>query len=187
MLFRRFPKLVCREFPNPEHVKLANNVPGVVEPVLLPPPTPVPSPDCKGAKESGTVTLSFVVDVNGNPRNVMFKSALDDESDLLALKILSQSHFTPAMVDGTPAALGRDVEIHLDTCAERPPGSAITTTRLRVPQTQKFVNWQKAPDEANLSPLIMPADAIADGEHWGDDFTYPKDFAQTRMLNTRGM
>ena len=184
----KFPENLASRVPKPEPVKLANNVPGVAEPVLMPHPAPVPSPDCEGTKESSAVTLSFVVDADGNARNIMFKRAQGDQSDLLALKILSKSHFTPAMINGAAAAFGRDVEMHLDLCAERLPGSSITTTRLRAPQTEKFFNWKNAPDEANLAPLNMPADAIADGEQSGDaSFVYPKNLPQGSMFNTQGM
>ena len=173
-----YPDTVASNLPQPEHVKLYNNVPGTVEPVLLPLQVPPSQAECKGQKGSGTVTLTFVVDANGVPRNVYFKQALANNIDLLALEFLLNSRFQPATFNGAPVAVGRDVEMRLQICNEEQPvsgkNSIKITTKLRSVQDEKISNWRHSPDEANLAPIQMPADAQADHEHIGPDFTPPK-------------
>jgi hypothetical protein len=183
-----FPETSVSNVPPPERVQLVNNLAGVVEPVPISPPLSAYSSQCKGFQESGSVTLAFIVDANGNPRNVMFKNVLENQLDLLALKILLLSRFTPATIDGTPTAFGQDVDIHLDVCTEKQPGSTAEVTRLRSAATQKFVPWRKAPAEANLAPLKMPTDAIADAENVKDGGLVPPiRIPQHRAFDTRGM
>ncbi len=167
-------------------MKLHNNEPEVAEPVLLPQQFPVLSSKCDGAKDTGTVTLSFVIDAKGEPRNVVFKRALGNQIDILALQILLESHFQPAMLNGASIAVGRDAEIHLEVCTEPQPGTINAVTRLCKPQIEKFTDWRHSPGQANLAPLHMPADAQADHEKPGADFTTPKAIAH-RMLDTKGL
>jgi hypothetical protein len=116
----------------------------------------------------------------------MFKQALANQIDLIALQILLDSKFQAAMLNGSPVAVGRDAEIHLQVCIEQQSGSSGEKIRLRTPKTEKFSDWSHAPAEANLAPLPMPTDALADGESPGPAFTQPKSLAH-KMLDTKGM
>jgi hypothetical protein len=181
-----YPDTVNSNLPLPEQVELFNNAPGVVEPVLLPQQLAPLSTKCVGAKDSGTVAFSFVIDANGEPRNVIFKRAIANQIDLLALQILLGSRFQPAMLNGNPVAVGRDVEMHLEVCTEQQIGTTSAVTRLRQLQSEKFAGWNHSPHQANLAPLHMPADAQADHEKRGPDFTTPIDIAH-RTLDAKGM
>ena len=183
----RFPDNPVSNLPVPEKVKLGNDVPGVVPPA---PPALALAPmssDCRGVKDAGTVTLSFIIDSRGEPRNVIFKRALASQVDLLALKILLDSRFQPATVNGSPIAFGRDVEMHLEVCIERQAGAAKEMTRLRTAKDVRFTDWRNAATEASLAPSPMPPDARADGEHPGaDGFTEPKAIAH-KNYDSQGM
>lgn len=181
-----YPETRVSNIPQPERVVLANNAVGLVDPVLIPGETPPLSKDCKGTKDAGSVTLSFVVDATGQPRNVMFKKALANQIDLLALQILLDSRFHPATLNGAPVAVGSDVEIHLQVCIEPKPGTTQELVRLRAPKTEKFMDWQHPPAEANLAPIHMPPDAIADAEKQGPGFSAPKSIA-LNMPDAKGM
>lgn len=182
----QYPETRVSNLPKPEHVELYSDVAGLVEPVLIPGETPPLSSECKGTKDSGAVNLSFIVDAEGQPRNVVFKKALANQIDLLALKILLDSRFQPATLNGSPVAVGRDVEMHLQVCIEQSPGTTDELIRLRSPKTEKFSSWHHAPAEANLAPVPMPADALADAEQPGTGFSTPKTLAN-KMLDAKGM
>jgi len=182
----KFPDTEASNLPEPDRVKLFNDQPGLVEPVLIPLPPLGPSVKCKGVKDSGAVTLSFVIDSSGNPRNVRFKRANANQIDLIALNILPESQFHPATINGTPVAFGRDVEVHLRVCTEQQPGSTSERTRLLLIQEEKFISWRHAPAEVNLAPIHMPPDAQADREKIGNDFTLPTTIA-TRVPDVGGM
>jgi hypothetical protein len=182
----RFPETRVSNLPQPQHVKLYDNIAGLVEPVLIPGETPPLSSECKGTKDSGSVTLSFIVDAEGRPRNVVFKHALANQIDLLALQILLDSKFQPAILNGSPVAVGLDVEMHLQVCIEQKPGTTNELVRLRSLEAERFIDWRHAPVDANLAPIPMPADALADAETPGPGFTTPKTLAH-QMLDAKGM
>lgn len=182
-----FPETTISNLPAPEWVALGNDVPGVVEPVLVPRTIQETSGGCKGLKESGVVVLSFVIDSSGQPRNVMFKEALGTQVDLLALQLLLTSRFKPAMANGAPIAFGRDVSMKLDVCTERIAGEAKVSTRLSGALKEQFQNWRNAQTRANLAPLHMPPDTIADAEKVGvDGFSLGKAITR-REYDSRGM
>ncbi len=181
----RYPETRVSNLPQPQHIRLYNGASGLVEPVLITSETPSLSSVCKGTKDSGSVTLSFIVDDNGLPRNVVFKQALANQIDLLALQILLDSRFQPALLNGSPVSVGRDVAIRLQVCIEESPDGT-GKIRLRSPKTEKFNDWRHAPAEANLAPVPMPADALADGENIGPDFSDAKDIAH-KSLDPHGM
>jgi hypothetical protein len=182
----QYPEKRVSNLPKPEHVQLYNDAKGLLEPVLIPGDAPSPSSECKGTKDSGSVILSFIVDAKGQPRNVVFKDVLANQVDVLALHILLDSKFQPAVSNGSPVAVGLDVEMRLQVCIEQEPGTANKLMRLRSPETEKFSCWRHAPAEANLAPDPMPVDALADAENPGPGFTAPKALAH-RMSDTKGM
>lgn len=181
-----YPDTVASNLPKPEKVKLYNSVPGIVEPVLLPEQFPPLSSKCHGSKDSGTVTFSFVVDANGEPRNAVFKRALANAIDLLALQLLLMARFQPATSSGAAVAFGRDVEMHLEVCNEKQPATGQGVARLRSAPELKFSNWRRAPEQANLAPAHKPDDAQGDHERPGSDFTLPRVIARY-MPDSHGM
>jgi hypothetical protein len=165
--------------PDAEVVKLYNGVQGVTAPALLnvQPANPLES-KCKGAEENGTVKFSFIVDTSGHPRNVIFEQALANDVDLLALKVMLLSRFQPAMLNGSPVAIGEEAEMHLKACSEevKDQSGKVTSHRFRLrflPQ-EKFEDWRDGPVEANLAPFSMPAGANADHERVDSHFSLAK-------------
>lgn len=182
----RYLETRVSNLPQPEQVELYNSAKEMVEPVLIPGQTLPLSNECKGTKDSGSVTLSFIVDAEGQPRNIVFKQALANQIDLLALQILLDSRFQPATLNGSPVAVGRDVEMHLQVCIDQKPGTTVELVRLRSPKTEKFSGWRHAQAEANLAPVKMPPDALADAENPGPSFSTPKTIAH-KMFDSKGM
>jgi hypothetical protein len=161
--------------PQPEWVKLYSREQGITGPTLIQPATSLQS-ECKGQKSDGRVTLSFVVDSNGLPRNVVFEKALASEVDLLALKLLLNSKFQPAMLNGTPVAAGQSVEMRLQVCSEvtkDQSGKRSGFLRLRYPPEEKLEGWHNPPAQANLAPIAMPPDMQFDKKPPSGDFTPP--------------
>jgi hypothetical protein len=184
-----YPDTVSSNLPMPERVKLSNGVPGLAPPTLIPKPLPPLASHCNGKKADGGARFSLVVDSNGYPRNVIFERALGKDLDLLALHILFESRFHPAMLGGSPVAVGREAETRLEVCVEEtkdPSGALHHSVRLRSPQDERFSDWHHSSSEANLAPMDMPPDAQADHEHPGTDFTLPKTIME-RSIDAKGM
>lgn len=90
---------------------------GITAPELLPHPATKPyvSDHCKGDEE-GKVTLSLIIDTNGEPRNVYFLTPIGDDLDVLALKHALEDRFRPGAKDGKPVAVAASIELSLRTC-----------------------------------------------------------------------
>ena len=158
------PDSVELNLPQPEWVKLYSPERGISAPVLLQSAYPSQS-ECLGTKAGGDVRFSFVIDSNGLPRNVVFEQALANEIDVLALKVMLSSKFQPAMLNGTPVAVGRSVRMRLRTCAEQTTdqsGKTKFTVRLRSEPEEKFDDWHHPPAQANLAPIVLPPGIHAD-------------------------
>ncbi len=89
----------------------------ITAPELLPHVTSKPyvSDHCKG-NEEGKVTLSVIVDANGEPRNVYFLNPVGDDLDVLALKHALEDRFKPGAKDGKPVAVAANLELTIHTC-----------------------------------------------------------------------
>jgi TonB family protein len=162
------------DFPEPEWVKLHEAEQGITDPVPIQTDYSLQS-DCRGKKVGGEVSFSFVVDSGGHPRNVVFERALANEVDLVALKIMLSSRFHPAILDGSPVAVGRSAKIRLEVCAEQvadQSGKTTSTFRLHSKPEEKFESWRHSPAQANLAPIVMPPDVHADS--WSSGLTPPK-------------
>ncbi len=183
-------KPISAPLPQPEHVKLSNDSPGLIEPTLVNAEGRIATNrECKGSDQDGTVKFSFVVDLNGHPRNVIFEQALENEIDLLALKIMLRSQFNPAMLNGAPVPVGREVEMRLRACAEierDQSGQAIQRLHLRFPPDEKFKDWKQGQAEANLAPLLMPSGVYVDAEPVGGTFSQPKSLALPQPAALQG-
>jgi TonB family protein len=62
-------------------------------------------------KWDGKVTLSFLVDTMGRPRNIMFLRPLGTDLDKLALQIVAADHFKPGTHDGAPVVVAQSEEV----------------------------------------------------------------------------
>lgn len=150
--------------PQPEWVKLHGPEQGISAPILVQSTYSLQS-KCVGTKAGGDVKLSFVVDSRGLPRNVVFEKALANEIDLVALNVILNSKFQPAMLDGSPVAVGRSVKMRLQICAEQttdPSGKNRFTFRLRSNPEETFDNLNHPPAQANLAPIVIQPGIHAD-------------------------
>jgi hypothetical protein len=162
--------------PQPEWVKLYSREQGITEPTLIQPDYSLQSA-CKGDKVGGSVKFAFVVDSNGLPRNVIFERALANGVDLVALRLMLDSKFQPAMLNGSPVAVGRKVEMRLQICTEQkkaPSGRVDTVFRLRLPPEERFAEWPDSPVQANLAPISMPPGTRPVRGNTSSHFTSPK-------------
>jgi outer membrane biosynthesis protein TonB len=159
--------------PQAEWVKLYGPEQGINAPILMQSTYALQS-KCAGAKAGGDVKFSFVVDSRGLPRNVVFEQALANEIDLLALKVILNSRFQPAMLNGAPVAVGRSAKMHLQICSEQTTdqsGKTRFTFRLRSNPEETVGDWNHSSAQANLAPIVIPPGICADRESNG--FTPP--------------
>jgi hypothetical protein len=176
--------------PQPEWVKIYSREQGITEPTLIQPAYSLQG-ECKGDKDGGSVKFAFVVDSNGLPRNVVFERALANGVDLVALKLMLDSKFQPAMLNGSPVAAGRKVEMRLQICTEQkkdPSGRVDTVFRLRLPPEEKFAEWPDPPVQANLAPISMPPGMRAEHEPTsGSHFTPSKALIRPKTPDVKGI
>lgn len=170
------PASADSNLPPANWVKLYSRDQVIAGPAIIEPEISIES-DCKGKKSEGKVTLSFVVDSDGQPRNVFFEIANGNNIDLLALKWMLNSRFKPARFQDTPVPMGQKVEMRLQACQEETKdtsGKNSATFRLRLPPEEKFEDWQHSPAQANLAPIDMPSDVQAEHRPANGNFTPPK-------------
>jgi TonB family protein len=89
-------------------IKLAS---GVLAPRAIYAPDPGYSDLARKKGLSGTVLLSFVVDVNGTTRDIVVKRGLGMGLDEKAMEAVSTWRFEPGINDGKPVAVPLNVEI----------------------------------------------------------------------------
>ncbi|WP_058186248.1 energy transducer TonB [Terracidiphilus gabretensis] len=65
---------------------------------------------------SGEVELTFIVDADGHPRNVMFIHAIGNDLDRLAVVLARANRFKPAMLNGSVVAVDLTDTIKLTGC-----------------------------------------------------------------------
>ena len=174
--------------PQPEWVKLYSREQGITEPTLIQPDYSLQS-ECKGYKVGGSVKFAFVVDSNGLPRNVVFERALGNGVDLVSLRLMLDSKFQPATLNGSPVAVGRKVEMRLQICTEEkkdPSGRVDTVFRLRLPPEEKFAEWPDPPVQANLAPISMPPGMRAEHDPTSSNFTHSKSLILPRPPDVKG-
>jgi hypothetical protein len=182
------PDAVDLNLPQPEWVKLYSAERDLIEPILLQSSRTFQS-SCREAKADGNVKLSFVIDTDGLPRNVVFDQALANEIDLLALKVLLDSKFQPATYNGKPVAVGRTVEMHVQICANQTTdqsGKIITTYRLRSYPAEKFKVWHHSPAQVNLAPIEIPSGVMADHLKMDNHFSPPVALIQPPPPDAKG-
>lgn len=103
--------------------------------------------DC-GKTVAAKMTLSFVVDAEGVPRNILFLRASGTALDWLAVRIASVDRFTPAKADGGPVAAAESVEMTLEGCTVQSAdvsGQKNFVFRLSKAPEQKFKTYDGYP------------------------------------------
>jgi TonB family protein len=106
---------------------------GIKPPDLLPADfSPLLSNDCKSEAE-GIATLSIIIDSSGKPKNIKSLDPFDDDLDRMAVAIAKSERFSPAIKQGSPVALARNLQIYLALCvAKIAEGNGKTVKRLRL-------------------------------------------------------
>jgi protein TonB len=109
--------------PNPSLSGLYEGSSDVIQPKILYAPKPQFSEAARQQKISGTVTVSLIVDTEGNPKNVhVIKSIADTVGenqreaaltlDQAAIDTVKQYKFAPATRDGVPVAVYLNVQVN---------------------------------------------------------------------------
>jgi protein TonB len=70
----------------------------------------------KKAKLKGTVSLSAVVNREGNPENIEIAKSLDLDLDAEAVKAVSHWRFKPAEKNGKPVAVRIKIQVNFRLC-----------------------------------------------------------------------
>jgi hypothetical protein len=106
---------------------------GIKPPDLLPADfSPLLSNDCKSEAE-GIATLSIIIDSSGKPKNIKSLDPFADDLDRMAVAIAKSERFSPAIKQGSPVALARNLQIYLALCvAKIAEGNGKTAKRLRL-------------------------------------------------------
>jgi TonB family protein len=131
---------------------------GVTAPELLPLDLgPFPKEKCR-KKVNGKVVLSFLVDVTGRPRSIMFIQPLYDDAnelnsdlDKLAQKIVEEDRFKPGTHYAIPVVVSQSVEVDMKTCVEEikdDTGDKKFKLLLRSNPNQKFGIIPQPPEES---------------------------------------
>jgi TonB family protein len=167
--------------PNPpklESVRLYNGAQGLTAASLL--PLQVQDPlqnECKGKKESGVVSFSFIVDAAGRARNIVFDHVLGNAMDYLAVRVMEADRFQAATLNGVAVAVGEAMKMRLELCAEavkkQGGGAQGRSYRLRALPQQELVTPPQTQDEVVLAPIPDPQAAPAPPEKVGNGVTAP--------------
>jgi TonB family protein len=88
------------------------NTNGVTPPRLIHNTDPQFSDEARRKKIQGVVTLSLVVDTNGQPTDVQVVGPLGHGLDEKAVEAVKQWRFRPAMKDGNPVAVKINVQVN---------------------------------------------------------------------------
>jgi protein TonB len=108
--------------PNPSFSGLADPVSNLIPPKILYQPPPKFSEIARQQKITGIVTVSIIVDTEGNPKNVhVVKSIADTVGenqreaaltlDQAAVDAVKQYKFAPATKDGVPVAVYLNIQV----------------------------------------------------------------------------
>lgn len=94
--------------------------------------------DCP-VKLAGTAELSFIVAIDGTPKNILFLHFTGTDLDRLAVRLLSRQRFTAGTHDGSRVAVSQAVKMKLDGC--------LVITADANGRKHVFVRLLKAPEE----------------------------------------
>jgi TonB family protein len=106
------------------------------------------------ASRSGEVELSFIVDSDGQPHNVMFVHPIGNDLDRLAVVLAHANRFKPAMLNGSPVAVAVTDKIKLRGCAvaeKDAAGQDVHSLRFYSQPEQLLKAMKNAPEKATFS------------------------------------
>jgi TonB family protein len=163
--------------PKLESVKLYNGAVGLTAASLLPLQMEDPiQNECKGRKESGVVSLLFIIDATGKARNIAFDQVIGNTMDYQAIQITEADRFQVATLNGTPVSIGAAMKMRLQVCIEavkKPGGAQAYKFRLRSLPEQKLVTPPQTQEEAVLAPIPDLQATPAPPEKVGNGVTPP--------------
>jgi TonB family protein len=152
--------------PEPERVRIVRLGRGITPPEPLPLTQPSAPKNCQD-KISGKVRLAAVIDAEGRPQNLFFIEALGNDMDKLALILMDQERFKPAMQSSSAVAVGVSVELELNGCFlnnDGVDGKVSSIFLLRSIPTPKLAPFDDLPKEAAFGPTVT--------ENASKDFAY---------------
>jgi len=154
---------------------------GITPPELVPQKQQSSSANACKQKVKGTVPVNFIVDANGDPRNLFLPQATGTDLDKLALRVVQMDKFKPGTKDSSPVAVGQLAEIKLEICyidEENGAGKKQQMLRLLSTPVQKLSALRNAPSEAVLASgvgsLLLVSDDITNVETIGRGVSEPK-------------
>jgi hypothetical protein len=127
--------------------------PDVTPPMLLPLDlSPFHNEKC-GNKLDGTVVLDLLIDTQGKPRNIVIDEPFSTDLEKLALKIVGDERFNPAIHDGIPVVVAQSVQVDLKACIDEikdDSGKKKYRLQLMSQPVQRFGGLPESPKEAIL-------------------------------------
>jgi TonB family protein len=98
-----------QQSPTPGALRPGN---GVSPPTVVSRREPAYTAEALRAKIQGSVSLSVVVDINGNPQNIKVVQSLDPGLDQKAIEAVRQWKFQPGQKNGQPVAVMATVQVN---------------------------------------------------------------------------
>jgi TonB family protein len=138
-------------------VPVYSSADGLTAPRLIPVELALAPVEACRRKEDGKVSLFFVVDTAGVPRNITFDRPLGSDLDRLALRVVGADRFNPGTLNANPVAVAQRVEVSLKTCRQESKDSSGKRNiflRLRSIPDQSFSTVQKG---SSSTVLTTPA------------------------------
>jgi TonB family protein len=117
------------ETPTPGALRIGN---GVSPPVPVSSREPAYTEEARRAKIQGTVSLSLVVDANGDPQNIRVVRSLDPGLDQKAIEAVREWKFKPGQKDGQPVAVIASIQVNF-RLLDKPPGQQELRIETRFP------------------------------------------------------
>jgi TonB family protein len=121
--------------------KIYDMDPELVGPELLPTELTIPEADVCKSESDDEITLSLIVDANGNPRDVTVINPRGTPLERLALHIVEDDRFKPGTLQGEAVEVRRLVRVSLEGCRATKKdsnGNSIDVFRLRTQPVQIF-------------------------------------------------
>jgi TonB family protein len=115
----------------------------------------LPIDNCK-KRIDGEVSLFFVVDTTGTPRNLLFDRPLGSDLDRFALQIVSSVRFRPGNLNGNPVVVAQKAKVRVETClVESTDGSGSKRLSLQLRSMPKIA-FSATNAEPSRTVLTIP-------------------------------
>lgn len=89
---------------------------GLTPPELIPIASMLLPIDSCMKRIDGEVSLFFLVDTTGTPRNLLFDRPLGSDLDRFALQIVSSVRFRPGNLNGNPIVVAQKAKVRMQAC-----------------------------------------------------------------------